>query len=390
MSRRKILVSIAFVVVLGAAAFFFVVPAVVESFLNVKTQAPPYAASERARALHRGLFVADMHADSLLWDRDILERSSRGHVDVPRLAEGGVALQAFTIVTKSPRGLNYDANDGDTDNITPLVFAQRWPARTWGSLTERALYQARKLEDAAARSGGRLVFIKSAADLARFVGKRKDGSNAVGAFLGVEGAHALDGELGNVERLYDAGVRMMAPTHFFDNEWGGSAHGVRKGGLTERGRELVRLMESKRMLVDLAHASPATFDEVIAVASRPVVVSHTGVKGTCESVRNLSDEQLRRVAATGGVVGIGFWDTATCGSDAASIARAIRHAASVVGARHVALGSDFDGTVTTPFDATGVVQITDALLAAGFGEDDIRLIMGGNVLRLLSETLPPT
>jgi microsomal dipeptidase-like Zn-dependent dipeptidase len=182
---------------------------------------------------------------------------------------------------------------------------------------------------------------------------------------------------------------MMAPTHFFDNEWGGSAHGVGKGGLTERGRELVRRMESKRMLVDLAHASPATFDEVIAVASRPVVVSHTGVKGTCESVRNLSDEQLRRVAATGGVVGIGFWDTATCGSDAASIARAIRHAASVVGARHVALGSDFDGTVTTPFDATGVVQITDALLAAGFGEDDIRLIMGGNVLRLLSETLPP-
>lgn len=400
----KLLIALVVIVALGAAVFFFVAPAAVESYYNGKTNDPPYTASARARELHRGLFVADLHADSLLWERDILERSRRGHVDVPRLVEGGVALQAFTIVTKAPRGQNYDANEGDTDNVTPLVVAQWWPARTWGSLTERALYQAWKLEDAAARSGGRLVFIKSASDLARFVGERArardDEGDAGGSpsssvarvagFLGVEGAHALDGELSNLDRLFDAGVRMMAPTHFFDNEWGGSAHGVRKGGLTEKGRELVRRMEAKRVLVDLAHASPATFDDVLAAATRPVVVSHTGVKGTCDNGRNLSDEQLKGVAATGGIVGIGFWDTATCGADAASIARAIRHAANLVGARHVALGSDFDGTVTTPFDTTGVVQITDALLAEGFDEEEIKLIMGGNVLRLLSETLPPS
>jgi membrane dipeptidase len=400
--KRKLLIPLVVFVVLGAAAFFFVAPAAVESYYNRTLHAPPYAASARARELHRRLFVADLHADSLLWDRDILERSSRGHVDVPRLVEGGVALQAFTIVTKVPRGANYGVTEGDTDNITPLVVAGRWPARTWGSLTERALHQARKLEDAAARSGGRLVIIESAADLARFVEQRaraledaraggasqSNGGARVAAFVGVEGAHALDGEVANLDRLFDAGVRMMAPVHFFDNEWGGSAHGARKGGLTEKGRELVRRMEAKGVVVDLAHASAATIDDVLAVATRPVVVSHTGVRGSCDNERNIDDERVRRIAATGGVVGIGFWEAATCGTDAGSIARAIRYAANLVGARHVALGSDFDGAVTTPFDATGLAQLTDALLAEGFDETEIESIMGGNVLRVLAETLP--
>ena len=97
---------------------------------------------------------------------------------------------------------------------------------------------------------------------------------------------------------------------------------------------------------------------------------------------------MRGVAATGGLVGIGYWDAATCGTDAASVARSIRYAAGLAGVEHVALGSDFDGAVTEPFDTTGVVQITDALLAEGFGEDEVRMIMGGNVFRLLAETLP--
>jgi microsomal dipeptidase-like Zn-dependent dipeptidase len=400
--KKKLLIPLAFAVALGAAAFFFVAPAAVESYYNRTLHAPPYAASARARELHRRLFVADLHADSLLWDRDILARSARGHVDVPRLVEGGVALQAFTIVTKVPRGANYGVTEGDTDNITPLVVAGRWPARTWGSLTERALHQARKLEDAAARSGGRLVIIESAADLARFVEQRArasederagaasqaNGGARVAALLGVEGAHALDADVANLDRLFDAGVRMMAPVHFFDNEWGGSAHGARKGGLTEKGRELVRRMEAKGVVVDLAHASAATIDDVLALATRPVVVSHTGVRGGCDNERNIDDERVRRIAATGGVVGIGFWEAATCGTDAGSIARAIRYAADLVGPRHVALGSDFDGAVATPFDATGLAQLTDALLAEGFDDQEIEAIMGGNVLRVLAETLP--
>src|ERR1044071_4333960 len=97
-------------VVVGALAFFFVVPAAFESFVNRKRAEAPYRASERARELHRGLLVADMHADTLLWDRDLLERSARGHVDVPRLVEGGVALQFFTVVTKTPFAPSYDIN----------------------------------------------------------------------------------------------------------------------------------------------------------------------------------------------------------------------------------------------------------------------------------------
>ena len=95
------------------------------------------------------------------------------------------------------------------------------------------------------------------------------------------------------------------------------------------------------------------------------MISHTGVKGTCNNNRNLSDDELRAVARTGGVIGIGYWETATCGSDAAAIARAIRYAANVVGVEHVGLGSDFDGATIEPFDTTGLVKITEALLAQG-------------------------
>jgi membrane dipeptidase len=394
--RKKILLALLLFVVLGAGAFFFAAAAIAERWVNV-TLAPggTGAVSERASALHGRLFVADLHADSLLWDRDLLERAGRGHLDVPRLVEGNVALQFFTAVTKVPYGSNYESNDGDTDEVTPLVVAGRWPLRTWRSLRERALFQSRKLHNAAGRSGGRLVIIKTAGDLARYLelraagrGVEGGGAPVVAGVLGVEGAHALDGEVGNVDVLFEAGFRMMAPTHFFDNEWGGSAHGARKGGLTEAGREMVRRMEARGMLVDLAHASEQTFADVLRVATRPVVVSHTGVRGTCDNARNLSDAQLRGVAATGGVVGIGYWEAATCGTDARAVARAVRHAAGVVGARHVALGSDFDGAVAVPFDTAGLAAVTHALLEEGFGEEEVALIMGGNVLRVLSETLP--
>ncbi len=386
--RRKLPVILLVLVVLGAFAFFGVAPVVAEYLFNGTHARPPYGASERARALHRALLVADMHADTLLWDRDPLERSTRGHADVPRLAEGGVALQFFTVVTRTPFSSNYESNRDGWNGVTALVVAERWPPRTWRSLLERALYQSQKLHHAAARSGGRLSVIRDAADLERFLERRSHDPQAVAGLLGLEGAYALEGDVGNVDALFDAGFRMLAPTHFTDNEWGGSAHGERKPGLTDKGREMIRRMEARGMLVDLAHASAATVDDVVAMATRPLVVSHTGVRGTCDNNRNLSDEQLRKIAATGGVVGIGYWEAATCGTDARAVARAVRHAANVVGVGHVALGSDFDGAVDVPFDTTGVVKITDALLEAGFTEDEVRGVMGGNVFRLLSETLP--
>ena len=142
------------------------------------------------------------------------------------------------------------------------------------------------------------------------------------------------------------------------------------------------------MIIDLAHASPKTIDDVLAMATRPIVVSHTGVKGTCNNNRNLSDDQIRAVAAKAGLIGIGYWDTATCGTDVAAIVRAMRYVSDRVGAEHVALGSDFDGAVTTPFDTSGVVEVTDAMLSAGFSEAEIRAIMGENVMRFLAANLP--
>jgi microsomal dipeptidase-like Zn-dependent dipeptidase len=147
-------------------------------------------------------------------------------------------------------------------------------------------------------------------------------------------------------------------------------------------------MEQKKMIVDLAHASDRTVDDVLSMATRPVVVSHAGVRGTCDNRRNLSDTQLRAIAGNGGVVGIGYWPTAVCGKDARAIARAIRHAVRVAGIGHVGLGSDFDGAVTTPFDAAGLPLLTEALLAEGFTEEDVARIMGGNVLGLLERGLP--
>ena len=129
--RNKTIVAVV-ASALGAVVIFLpVIPGQTETSLNRVVQRPPYPASARAAELHRTLVIADLHADTLLWDRDLLTRGSIGHVDVPRLVEGNTALQAFTVVTKVPRGMNIDRNDGESDAVLPLVIAQRWPPRTW-------------------------------------------------------------------------------------------------------------------------------------------------------------------------------------------------------------------------------------------------------------------
>ena len=384
--KRAAVVTVVFLL-LGLAAFFVAVPRIVDSRLN-RISGTPLPPSDRATKLHQSLFIIDLHADTLLWDRDLLARNTRGHVDVPRLIEGHVALQAFTIVTKVPRGLNIEKNDDRTDLVFWIAIAERWPIATWGSLKERTLYQAAKLDSAAARSNGRLMVIRTSGELAEYLKRRAVNPAVTAGFLGIEGAHALDGDLNNIDVFFDLGIRMMAPTHFFDNDIGGSAHGVVKGGLTPKGADMIKRMQAKSMIVDLAHASSAVIRDVLAISTKPVVVSHTGVKGTCDNTRNLSDAELVGIAKTGGVIGIGYWEQAICGNDAKSIARAIRYTANLVGVAHVALGSDFDGAVTTPFDAAGMIAITDALIEQGFSDDEIRLIMGGNALRVLEEGLP--
>lgn len=368
--------------------FFFVLPTVVQRMMNQVSPPETIEITAKADSLHDQLWVADLHADALLWNRDLLERHDHGHVDIPRLIAGNVALQAFTIVSKTPFGLNYERNAADSDMITFLAIAQRWPARTWFSLKERALYQAQKLHRFAEDSDGTFRVIHSQSELHQYIAQRETNPHITAGFLGIEGAQVLEKDTANVQVMFDAGFRMLAPSHFFDTAVGGSAHGVEQHGLTDFGRWVIRKMAALGMAVDLAHASPATIDDVLAIATRPVLVSHTGVKGTCNSPRNLSDKHLRGIAGTGGVIGIGFFSGATCGEDIAAIVRAIRYTADLVGVEHVGLGSDFDGTVTTPFDAAGMRQLTSALLTDGFTAEEVAQIMGGNVQRMLLELLP--
>ncbi len=386
MRRRP--VQITLLVMFIVVAFFLTIPRLVDEQQNKLVKMPPYRASERALNLHKELTIADLHADSLLWGRDLLERSIYGQVDIPRLADGNVALQVFSLPTKSPHGLNIESNEDKNDDIFWLAIVGRWPPATWNSLTERALYQARRLHQFARGSRGGFVVIESSADLSSYLERRRINGKLTAGLLSIEGAHALDGKLENLDVLYRAGYRMMSPSHFFDNDIGGSAAGVHKTGLTEKGHEWVRQMEARHMIVDLAHASARTIEDVLAIANRPLIVSHTGVKGTCDNNRNLSDDQIRAVAAKGGLIGIGYWDTATCGTDARAIAKAMRYVSDRVGVEHVALGSDFDGAVTAPFDTTGLVEITDAMLEAGYSEQEIRMIMGENVVRFLKANLP--
>jgi len=387
MAMKRLLVV---AVVLGCLLMLarLLVPSIVERRQNHTLQSGPYHASAEAEALHRTLLVADLHADTLLWGRNPLLASRAGQVDVPRLLAGNFSLQAFTVVSTVPRNLNIDRNDDSTDLLPYLGMAQGWPIKALLSPKQRALYQARRMQQFVDKANGALVLLRTRGDLDNFLQQRAAGSHVIAAFLGTEGAQPLEGKLENLDALYAAGFRMMAPTHFTDTAIGGAAAGVTRGGLTPLGREWVKQMEARGMLIDLAHASTDTFRDVTAMATRPVVVSHTGVKGVCNNNRNLDDDQLRAVAATGGVIGIGFWDVATCGHDANAIAIAIRYAVNVVGAEHIALGSDFDGAVTEPFDSSGMVLITEALLQQGLSEQDIRLVMGENVVRVLLQTLP--
>ncbi|WP_077145185.1 dipeptidase [Sphingopyxis sp. KK2] len=386
---RRWITGILLVVALAALAFFSFAPGVIERGLNKIDGKPLPQVSARAKALHATLTIVDLHSDSLLWSRDFLTRADRGHMDLPRLQDGHVALQVLASTTQSPKGQNYDANGADSDNITGLVIAQLQPIRTWDSLLERSLWHATKLHRDAKASNGQLRAVATPEDIEALLSARQGKPLATGAMLSIEGLHNLEGDIANLDKLYAAGFRMAGLTHFFDNDLAGSMHGLKKGGLTPLGRQVVSRMEAKGMIVDVAHCSKACVADILKMARRPVVSSHGGVQATCKVNRNLDDAQIRGVAATGGLIGIGYWDAAVCDTSPASIAKAMKHVRDLVGIQHVALGSDYDGATTVRFDTAQLVQITQALIDAGFSDDEIRAAMGGNAIRVLSAGLVP-
>jgi membrane dipeptidase len=382
----KILLGLVLVVLLFA---FLFVPKIVDKKFNTISIKPPYKVDMEAQALYDSLdFVADMHCDALLWKRDLLVKNDFGSVDIPRMLEAKAGIQAFTIVTKAPRNMNFDKNTGETDQITLPFILQLRPAKSWFNLTERALAQCRALFEFEKKSDGKFKVITTSTGLEKYIDGKKSNKNITAGFLGIEGMHALEGKLENVDVLYDAGVRMMSPVHFFDNQLGSSAHGVEHGGLTAFGREVIKKMQAKNMILDVAHCSPKMVDEILQITTKPIVSSHTGVQGTHMSVRNISDKHIKGIAKTGGLISIAMFEPATGTKTPASTAKAVKYCIDLVGADYVALGSDFDGAIEIHTDITGLPLYVEELLKLGVLREDIKKVMGGNVKRFLLANLP--
>ena len=387
MKRYLIIVVLTLTVALGV--FLTFAPTILDKGQNWVVEHQPHKISPQAQELHSSLLVGDWHADSLLWMRNLSEEYDYGHLDFPRMQRGNLGLQMFTTVTKSPSGQNYELNQTDaSDNITLLAMMQRWPTATWSSLAERALFQADKLHHLAAHDPDNLMLIRSRTELAEFLQRRQSNPTLIGGLLGTEGSHALDGDLANIQRLYNRGFRMMSLQHFFDNKLGGSLHGTSGAGLTQFGRDAVAEMLALGIMLDVSHSSEQVVADTLALSDKPLIVSHTGFQGHCDSPRNISDALMEQIAAAGGLIAVGFWDGAICGNSPATVAAAIVYGIGLVGEDHVALGSDFDGTVTTSFDGSEMAVITQALLDANLSEQQIRKVMGENMLGYLQTYLP--
>jgi len=323
-----------------------------------------------ARALHARFPPIDFHADSLMWSRwmgyDLQSRHSPplpwaalgGHVDVPRLLEGGFGAQFFGLVS--------------------LPIGQR------AGLAVVIDQQIDALDRAVAHDPTRLTKVRTADEI-----RGARGRGAVGALLGIEGAHALEGDADKLDHFARRGVRYLGFAHFSANEAAYPAYGRgrRDGeGLTPFGRELVRRCEALGVIVDLAHINRKGFMEACAMAARPPIVSHTGVLGAFAHWRNIDDEQLRAVASRGGVVGVIFCPRYLGGDGLGPVVRHLKHIVDVCGEDAPALGSDWDGFIIPTQDlrdAAHLPLLTDALLEAGVGEEAIGKILCGNAMRVL-------
>ncbi|HKQ67743.1 MAG TPA: dipeptidase [Polyangiaceae bacterium] len=336
------------------------------------SDSPVQRGSERARALHRAHPAIDLHADTLMWARwlgyelvrrhePVLPRSAYfGHVDVPRLIEGGVGAQFFGLVS--------------------LPVSRHGQARVIDE-------QIDALDSQIAKTPELLRKVRTAEEI-----ERAEADGATAALLGIEGAHVLEGDLDRLDHFARRGVRYLGLLHFSANEAGFPAYGRGRRdteGLSAWGRDLVRRCEASSVIVDLAHLNRRGFLEVCGMSTRPPIVSHTGVTSAYDHWRNIDDDQLRAVAGKGGVVGIIFAPRFLGGSGIDDVVRHVRHVIDVAGDDTPALGSDWDGMIVpTPDlrDAAHLPLLTDALLTAGISETAVTKILRKNALRVLRDT----
>ncbi len=367
--------------------------------------------AERARKVHFSSIVLDTHDDTTqrFFSKtfDLAKRNPDGHVDIPRMREGGMNAIFFSIWI-----------DGRTLGAPAI---------------QKALDQIDAVHENVRMHSQDLAFARTADDVRRIHGQGK-----IAVLIGVEGGHMIGNDLRMVRVFADLGVRYMTLSHFYNDEWADSstdkpAH----NGLTDFGKDVVREMNRQGMLVDISHVSDKTFYDALGVSAAPLIASHSSCRALCQHPRDMSDEMIKALAAKGGVIQINyersFIDQAynvayeksaggvvasddaigkLCGDDSECVGREsakltrrlteegklphvswerivdhIDHVAKLVGADHVGLGSDFDGADMPDGmeDCSKLPKITEALLRKGYSDDDVREILGGNTLRVMAE-----
>ncbi len=328
-------------------------------------------------ALHRRVCVADGHADSLMWNRDLTCASEQGHVDFPRLQEAGVKIQCFTIVT---RGLPV------IDGFSLFAMRQRWPREARATEWSRCTFQLDRLGAFCRESKGGASIAATATQLEKNLAEGR-----LSAVVGIEGGHALGGQVDRVKELYLRGVRFMSLSHLSNNELGGtSTPYFGNKPLTPHGRDVLDAMGEAGMLLDVAHASPTMLPELLTHPKARPFCSHAGVQGATKHWRNLPDAVCKAIADKGGVVGIIFAPQFVGGNTFGHVVRHLEHAVQVMGEDGVALGSDFDGMIPLPKgmrDVRDLPKLTAALLERGMPVRIVEKVLGENYRRFFGETL---
>lgn len=383
------------------------------------------AVSERAMRIYRDAIVVDTHNDMPSkmiddgYNPDVRHRpgfdKNQGETDLPRLMESGITgvfLSAY---------------------VDPVKWTFRTPDLSW----RQVQVYLDSIHAFADRHPDRLLFATTAAQV-----RTAKSQGKVAILIGVEGGHAIENSIDNLRALHRRGVRYLTLTWNNGTEWSGAAaglNGTRSGGLTERGRDIVREMNRLGILVDISHVSDSTFFDAVAVSSSPVIASHSSARALNGHRRNMSDAQLRAMARNGGVVNVNFYsvfidpafmakaDSITAGIEDATRAAlrqpgvdssavradaerrtdaAVRalprprlavlldhfvHIIRVAGVDHVGIGSDFDGVggllPAGMDDVTRLPLIAQGLLDRGYSEQDIRKILGGNMLRVMEQAI---
>jgi membrane dipeptidase len=318
---------------------------------------------ERARELHYGSIVVDGHCDSIgdviKGKRSLAKMSDIGHLDVPRMIEGGVNVQIFAL----------------------WIESEYKPDRSLKRGLKLLSYLLKEMD----RAKESLEVPKDLSSIESLVNQGK----SVG-LISFEGGEILQREIEILYILKNLGVHSICLTW---NERNEIADGVGElhsgGGLTNFGREVVKEMNKLSMIIDVSHITPKGFWDVIGETKKPIIASHSNAYRLMNHPRNLTDEQLMAIAQNKGLVGVNFAPEFIHGKQSAvELVEHIEHIANVAGIDHVGLGSDFDGITETPEgleNATKMINITRGLVYKGFSDLEIKKVLGLNFLRVFKE-----